>query len=55
MWDTGTIRRPFVISDESSSTSFSFSFGMRTVFMPALPAARSFSFSPPMGRTLPAG
>ena len=36
-----------------SSRSFSFSAGMMTVWMPVRSAAMVFSFSPPMGMTLP--
>src|SRR6266481_5341477 len=40
-------------SSGTSTRSFSFSFGMITVEMPARMAARLFSFNPPIGRTSP--
>ena len=36
-----------------SRRSFTFSFGISTVVIPPRSAARSFSFRPPMGSTLP--
>ncbi len=53
MFSTGTIRSCWRTSSGTSTRSFSLRDGMRTVFTPARCAARSFDFSPPMGRTRP--
>ena len=50
---TNTIFRPFLISGEISSISFSFFFGTQMVLIPAFLAASVFSFSPPIGSTRP--
>ena len=51
---TGIISRSFKIFDSISSTSPKFSWGMMTLVMPLLFAAISYSFKPPIFRTLPA-
>ena len=48
-----TIVNPFLTLSGISSRSFSLSFGIKTVLMPARNAANSFSFNPPIGKTLP--
>ena len=47
------ILRPDLTFAGMSARSFSFSSGIITVLMPALSAASSFSFRPPMGSTRP--
>jgi hypothetical protein len=53
MVTTRTKVRSFLTSSGTSSSSLLFSFGRITFFIPALCAARIFSFIPPTGKTAP--
>ena len=52
-FSTGTISKTLKILEGTSSRSFSFSLGIKTVLIPPRLAARSFSLSPPIGKTRP--
>src|SRR5881396_1961525 len=53
MCSTSSISIDFRMTEGISRMSFSFSTGMRTFLIPPRCAARTFSFRPPMGSTLP--
>ena len=53
MWSTVTNSSFLLTLAGTSSRSFSFSAGINTFDIPALLAARLFSFIPPTGSTLP--
>ena len=50
---TGIISRPFLTLSGISCRSFTLSLGIKTVFTPALSAAKSFSFKPPISKISP--